>query len=119
MEEKGDILLEILKQMSIKNIKILLTKAGKDIELKAKKEVLDDFRRGAFKENVFGDIIYKMAESRFNDFEKRHLSTFPKEKQHNNSSKKDCFNPDCEIVNDKGWNDLCPDDCEYRISSPS
>lgn len=93
MEEKGDILLDIMKQMSIKNIKILLAKAGKDIELRAKKEVFDDL------DKLLPDwgAVY---ESQLEVLKKRHLSTFVKNKSNiiadkQNPQKKDSYPKRC------------------------
>jgi len=69
------------------------------IRVEAKQEVFDDI------ENKVGIVIVKkLKESlQYQKLKQRHLSTFPKEKEHNSSSKKDCLHKDCQYYDKQSF----------------
>ena len=67
VKEKGDILFDLLKNMSINNIKLVLDNAAKDIALTAKKEVFDDIQK-LFEKNKLSP--YEVMEK----LKKKHLT---------------------------------------------
>jgi len=68
MEETGDILFDVMKKMSIDNIKKVMNSATEEISFQAKKEVFDDI--GKYRA-ITGCIL--INETAFNQLKKKHI----------------------------------------------
>jgi len=72
MEERGDILFDVMKKMNIDSIKKVMNSATEEISFQAKKEVFDDIEKEFSKPAYLND---KNPYEILQELKKKHLKT--------------------------------------------